>query len=82
MFSCFYRIKLISAGTVLRREMTLQSQNIQNNQQVLAVSIETTPSEANAEDAMFDKLQRAKEDATTLLKRENSYMEVRKTKSF
>lgn len=61
---------------MIRRESTLDSQNIQNNQQVLAISIETTPTEANAEDAMYDKLQRAKEDATTLLKRENSYMEV------
>lgn len=73
----YFRIKLISAGSVIRRDLSLSLQNVQNNQQVLAISIETTPSETNAEDAMYDRLQRAKEDAQTLLKRDNSYMQVR-----
>lgn len=67
---------MIGGGVVLQRNQTLESQNIQNNQKILAVPIEVTSAEASLEDAMFDKLQRVKEDVQTLLNRDNSFMEM------
>lgn len=69
-------MKLISSGNVLNRLQTLADQELQNNQQVMAIVMETTMAEANEESAAYDKFQTTKNDAETLLKRSDSYMDV------
>lgn len=69
-------MKLISSGNVLNRLQTLADQQLQNNQQVMAIVMETTLAEANEQSAVYDKFQTTKNDAETLLKRSDSYMDV------
>lgn len=66
---------------MLNRLQTLADQGVQNNQQIMAIILEASPTEANAENAMYDKLQKTKEDANTLLKSDDRYMDVRLTRT-
>lgn len=75
-FSSISRLKLISAGKLLNRLQTLQDQGIQNNQQIMAIVLEMDANEANKQNGAFDKLQEAKNDASRLLQKEDSYMDV------
>lgn len=61
---------------MLNRTQTLQDQGIQNNQQIMAIILEMDEKEANKENGVFDKLQEAKKDATKLLQKNDSYMDV------
>lgn len=75
-FNFVSRLKLISAGKMLNRSQTLQDQGIQNNQQIMAIILEMDETEANKENGVFDKLQEAKKDASKLLEKNDSYMDV------
>lgn len=72
-FYSLFSVKLISSGNVLNRSQTLADQQLQNNQQVMAIVTEDISEESNA---AYDKCQTAKSDAETLLKRDDSYMDV------
>lgn len=72
----FSSVKLISSGIILNRLQTLDDQQLHNNQQVMAIVMETTSTEANEESAVYDKFQTTKSDAEILLKRSDSYMDV------
>lgn len=61
---------------MLNRSQTLQDQGIQNNQQIMAIILEMDETEANKENGVFDKLQEAKKDASKLLEKNDSYMDV------
>lgn len=69
-------MKLISAGKILNRLQTLQDQGVQNNQQIMAIVLEMDEKEANKQNGVYDKLQEAKKDASKLLQKEDSYMDV------
>ncbi|XP_055305346.1 NEDD8 ultimate buster 1 [Sitodiplosis mosellana] len=70
------KLKLISAGKMLNRSQTLQDQGIQNNQQIMAIILEMDEKEAHKENGAFDKLQEAKTDASKLLQKNDSYMDI------
>ena len=70
------RIKLISAGKVLRPEITLENQGIVNNQQILALIIEVTEVEAAEQYDVYDRVKKIKEDAALCLQGKNSLMHV------
>lgn len=59
------------------RSRILQDQGIQNNQQIMAIILEMNEQEASKDGNVFDKLQAAKNDAMTLLRKNDSYMDVR-----
>lgn len=61
---------------MLNRTQTLQDQGIQNNQQIMAIILELDEKEAHKESGVFDKLQEAKKDASKLLQKNDSYMDV------
>lgn len=61
---------------MLNRTQTLQDQGIQNNQQIMAIIVEMDEKEAHKENGVFDKLQEAKKDASKLLQKNDSYMDV------
>lgn len=61
---------------MLNRLQTLQDQGIQNNQQIMAIVLEMDENEANKQNGVFDKLQEAKKDASRLLQKNDSYMDV------
>lgn len=61
---------------MLNRSQTLQDQGIGNNQQIMAIILEMDETEANKESGVFDKLQEAKKDASKLLEKNDSYMDV------
>lgn len=61
---------------MLNRLQTLQDQGIQNNQQIMAIILEMDEKEASKQNGVYDKLQEAKNDASKLLQKEDSYMDV------
>lgn len=61
---------------MLNRLQTLQDQGIQNNQQIMAIVLTMDEKEANQQNGVYDKLQEAKKDASKLLQKEDSYMDV------
>lgn len=67
---------MISAGKMLNRLQTMEDQGVQNNQQIMAIVLEMDEKEASKESGVFDKLQEAKKDASKLLQKEDSYMDV------
>lgn len=73
---CFFRIKLISSGSVINRLILLEDQSIQNNQQIMAIVLATTPTETITENAMYDKVKTIKDDAKLLVDKSDSYMDV------
>lgn len=73
---------MISAGKLLNRLQTLQDQGIQNNQQIMAIVLDMDEKEASKQNGVYDKLQEAKQDASKLLRKEDSYMDVSKRKCF
>lgn len=75
-FCSLKRLKLISAGKLLNRMQTLQDQGIQNNQQIMAIVLDMDEREASKENGVYDKLQEARKDASKLLRKEDSYMDV------
>lgn len=71
----FCRVKLISAGKVINSHHILSEQNLQNNQQIMAVILES--SENLAENAAYDRVQKAREDAQLLINQKgHNFMEV------
>lgn len=54
----------------------LENQNIQNNQQIMAIVLDASPTEATDENAMYDKVKTAKDDAKLLVNKSDSYMDV------
>lgn len=77
LFWC--RVKLISAGKVITSHQILSEQNLQNNQQILAVILESSNSQAEnaAESAAYDRVQKAREDAQLLIKQKrHEFMQV------
>lgn len=58
------------------RLRTLNDQGVQNNQQIMAIILEMNEEEASKDGNVFDKLQEAKNDAMTLLRKNDSYMDV------
>ncbi|XP_037050774.1 NEDD8 ultimate buster 1-like [Bradysia coprophila] len=66
---CPLRVKLISAGRVINSHQILSEQKLQNNQQILAVILETSDSQAvnAAESAAYDRVQKARDDAQLLI---------------
>lgn len=67
---------MISSGRIISRLQTLQDQSVQNNQQVMAIILNAEDNEANQNGAIYDKLQEARKDAETLLRKNDSYMDV------
>lgn len=67
---------MISSGKIISRLQTLQDQSVQNNQQVMAIILNAEDNEANQNGAIYDKLQEARKDAETLLRKNDSYMDV------
>lgn len=63
---------------MIDRYKTLQDQGIQNNQQIMAIILQMNATDASKDGSVFDKLQAAKNDAMTLLRKNDSYMDVRK----
>lgn len=61
---------------MLNRLQTLQEQGIQNNQQIMAIVLDMDAKEASKENGVYDKLQEARKDASKLLRKEDSYMDV------
>lgn len=80
--SNFQRLKLISAGKLLNRLQTLQDQGIQNNQQIMAIVLDMDEKEASKQNGAYDKLQEARKDASKLLRKEDSYMDVSENNYF
>lgn len=76
MFCLLKRLKLISAGKLLNRLQTLQDQGIQNNQQIMAIVLDIDEQEASKQNGVYDKIQEARKDATKLLSKDDSYMDV------
>lgn len=62
---------------MIDRLRILQDYDIQNNQQIMAIILEMNEEEASKDGNVFDKLQAAKNDAMTLLRKNDSYMDVR-----
>lgn len=62
---------------MIERLKILQDYDIQNNQQIMAIILEMNEKEASKDGNVFDKLQAAKNDAMTLLRKNDSYMDVR-----
>jgi methionine synthase II (cobalamin-independent) len=62
-----FRIKLISSGKVVEQHKTLDSQNIRNNQQLMALVLSVSEQEVEKEDEMYDKIRKIREDAETLI---------------
>lgn len=61
---------------MIDRLKNLQDHGIQNNQQIMAIILEMNEEEAGKDGNVFDKLQAAKNDAMTLLRKNDSYMDV------
>lgn len=71
-----YRIKVIVAGKILQLHGSLEAQGIANNQQVMAVIAEGTAEDATQEFGIYDRVQKARQDALLLMKQDHSYMTV------
>ncbi len=72
-------MKLISAGKVITSHQILSEQNLQNNQQIMAIILESTTNLAEnaAENAAYDRVQKAREDAQLLIKQKrHDFMQV------
>lgn len=68
-------MKLISAGKVIDSNKILSEQNLQNNQQIMAVILES--SDNLAENAAYDRVQKAREDAQLLInQKRHEFMQV------
>lgn len=78
-FFVFGRVKLISAGKVINSHQILSEQNLQNNQQIMAVILESRENlaENQAENAAYDRVQKAREDAQILInQKRHDFMQV------
>lgn len=62
---------------MIDRLRILQDHDIQNNQQIMAIILEMNEEEASEDGNVFDRLRAAKNDAMTLLRKNDSYMDVR-----
>lgn len=69
------RIKLIGSGKVLAPLQSLEEQGIQNNQQVMAVILDEVP-DGTASDNIYDRVQKARQDALLLIDQDAEYMQV------
>lgn len=67
------RVKLIAAGKVLNASLSLEEQNVQNNQTIMAVALDemALPSEC-----IYDRVQKARQDAELLMSRQNDFMQM------
>lgn len=52
---------------------SLQEQGIKNNQQLMAILIESTPNEANKAEDLYERVRKAKEDAALLSTSDNQH---------
>lgn len=63
---------------MLDRNRLLKYEGIKNNHQIMALILPYTPEQANADNQLYDKVQKAKDDATLLLNDSSSqFMQVR-----
>lgn len=70
---CFvFRIKLISSGQVLDPEKSLIDQNVKNFQQILALILETTETDALNESNSYDRIKKIRSEAELLLNNKQS----------
>lgn len=84
-FFVFDRVKLISAGKVINCHQILSEQNLQNNQQIMAVILESRENlaENQAENAAYDRVQKAREDAQILInQKRHDFMQVSTQRQF
>ncbi|KAJ6638174.1 NEDD8 ultimate buster 1 [Pseudolycoriella hygida] len=72
--TCPLSVKLISAGKVINSHQVLSEQNIKNNQQIMALTLKS--SENLAEDAAYNKVQKAREDAQLLINQNEKFMDM------
>lgn len=72
------RIKLISSGKVIDNDKTLESQGINNNHQILALILPSTPEERENENVIYDQVKTARADAEMLVHNHfrNQFMQV------
>lgn len=67
-----FRIKLISSGQVLDPENSLIDQNVKNFQQILALILETTETDALNESNSYDRIKKIRSEAELLLNNKQS----------
>ena len=70
--SFVFRIKLISSGQVLDPENSLIDQNVKNLQQILALILETTETDALNESNSYDRIKKIRSEAELLLNNKKS----------
>ncbi|CAO1386877.1 unnamed protein product [Diamesa serratosioi] len=66
------KIKLISSGQVLDPESSLVDQNVKNFQQILALILETTETDALTESNSYDRIKKIRSEAELLLNNKQS----------
>lgn len=77
MCSAVNSIKLVGSGRMIRRNQPLYEQGIQNNQQIMAILLEPDGAQQVVKDGEnFDMVQRARNDAATLLQEDDQFMDV------
>lgn len=67
-----FRIKLISSGQVLDPDNSLVNQNVKNFQQILALILETTETDALNESNSYDRIKKIRSEAELLLNNKQS----------
>ncbi|CAG5057851.1 unnamed protein product [Parnassius apollo] len=60
------RLKLISNGQIVKRNLNLQEQNLKNGNQLMALVLDTTPEEVKREDKMYVEMRTTRDDAALL----------------
>lgn len=71
-----YRVKLIAAGKVLNALLTLEDQNVKNNQTIMAVTLDALSPSSSTTECIYDRVQKARQDAELLMNQKSNFMEV------
>lgn len=69
------RLKLISAGRVLKNDTSLANQGVKNAQQILAIVLAESPDEAQHQENKIKELETVKTDSK-LLASDDTYLTV------
>jgi len=69
------RLKLISAGRVLKNDTSLANQGVKNAQQILAIVLAESPDEAQHQENKIKELETVKTDSK-LLASDDAYLTV------